>query len=41
VLTSSGADLATVRPPRGGRAPGWDAGLAIAARGLTRESPAR
>ena len=41
VLTRSGADLAAVRPPAGGRAPGWDAGLAIAARDLTRESPDR
>jgi hypothetical protein len=41
VLTRSGADLAAVRPPRGGRAPGWDAGLAIAARDLARESQAR
>ena len=27
VLARSGADLAAVRPPAGGRAPGWDAGL--------------
>ena len=41
VLTRSGADLAAVRPPPGGRAPGWHAGLAIAARDLTRERQAR
>ena len=41
VLTRSGADLAAVRPPPGGRAPGWDAGLAIAARDLTHECQAR
>jgi hypothetical protein len=30
LLASTGDDLAGVRPPRGGRAPGWDAGLALA-----------
>jgi hypothetical protein len=34
VLVRSGADIAMVRPPSGGRAPGWDAGRAIAARAL-------
>lgn len=29
-LVRSGADIATLRPPTGGRAPGWDAGLAVA-----------
>jgi hypothetical protein len=37
VLARSGADLAMVRPPRGGRAPGWDAGVVVAARALARE----
>jgi hypothetical protein len=32
VLANSGADIATVRAPRGGRAPGWHAGLVVAAR---------
>jgi hypothetical protein len=32
VLARSGADLATVHPPPGGRAPGWGAGLVVAAR---------
>jgi hypothetical protein len=32
VLARSGVDLAVVRPPSGGRAPGWDAGLIVAAR---------
>ena len=41
VLARSGADLAAVRPPPGGRAPGWDAGLAIAARDLTTRMSAR
>ena len=41
VLTRSGADLGALHPPAGGRAPGWDAGLAIAARDLDRESPDR
>jgi hypothetical protein len=31
-LARSGADIATIRTPTGGRAPGWNAGLAIAAR---------
>jgi hypothetical protein len=32
VLASSGTDLTEVHPPSGGRAPGWSAGLAVAAR---------
>jgi len=32
VLARGRADLASVRPPVGGRAPGWDAGLVVAAR---------
>jgi len=31
-LTRSGTDLANIRPPRQGRAPGWDAGTVVAAR---------
>lgn len=31
-LARSGHDLDVIRPPRGGRAPGWDAGLALARR---------
>lgn len=34
LLARAGADLSTVSPPHGGRAPGWDAGLVVA------ESPA-
>jgi hypothetical protein len=34
VLTRSGVDLGSVRPPPGGRAPGWHAGMVIAARGV-------
>jgi hypothetical protein len=30
-LVRGGVDVRGVRPPRGGRAPGWDAGLAVAA----------
>ncbi len=33
VLARSGADVATIRFPASGRAPGWDAGVAIVARG--------
>ncbi len=32
VLTRSGFDTTRVRPPPGGRAPGWDAGVTVAAR---------
>lgn len=34
VLAASGHDTAAVAPPPGGRAPGWQAGLAVAARTL-------
>jgi hypothetical protein len=40
-LASSGLDVTAVRPPTRGRAPGWDAGLIVAARGLDRRSPPR
>ena len=32
VLARSGVDITTVHPPAGGRAPGWHAGVVIAAR---------
>ena len=32
LLARSGHDLSSVRPPAGGRAPGWDAGLVVAMR---------
>jgi hypothetical protein len=32
LLARSGHDVETLHPPTGGRAPGWDAGLAVAAR---------
>lgn len=32
VLAIAGLDTSTVKPPRGGRAPGWNAGLALSAR---------
>jgi hypothetical protein len=39
LLVTAGVDLTTVRPPAGGRAPGWDAGVAVALRrGATRRS---
>jgi len=31
-LARSGHDMRTIQPPRGGRAPGWMAGLALASR---------
>jgi hypothetical protein len=33
MLERAGLRAAAVRPPRGGRAPGWDAGIVVAARG--------
>jgi len=33
-LTRGGIDTSALRPPGGGRAPGWDAGLVVAARDL-------
>ena len=39
-LVRSGVDVATLRPPAAGRAPGWEAGLAVARRaGLTAMVP--
>ena len=35
LLGRSGHDLTTVRPPAGGRAPGWTAGMVVAARQTT------
>lgn len=35
VLTRSGVDTDRVRPPAGGRAPGWDAGRIVARRDTT------
>ncbi|MGA8247815.1 MAG: hypothetical protein WB797_13005, partial [Nocardioides sp.] len=35
LLASTGEDGATVQPPAGGRAPGWQAGLALAGAGLS------
>jgi len=32
-LSSAGLDVTALRPPTGGRAPGWDAGLALAGNG--------
>ena len=34
VLARSGHDMNRIKPPRHGRAPGWDAGLVLADRGL-------
>ncbi len=31
IIASSGIDAASIHPPPGGRAPGWNAGLAVAA----------
>jgi hypothetical protein len=36
VLARTGLDLSTITPPRGGRAPGWAAGLVLAQRQLRR-----
>lgn len=34
LLVRGGTDVATIQPPPGGRAPGWDAGVAVAQRAL-------
>jgi len=39
LLVRAGVDTAALRPPVGGRAPGWEAGLIVAAR-QARQSPA-
>jgi hypothetical protein len=39
VLARSGAEVETIQPPANGRAPGWHAGLVIAARGLENDRP--
>jgi hypothetical protein len=39
ILARSGTHVETIHPPAKGRAPGWDAGLAIAARGLNHDRP--
>jgi hypothetical protein len=33
ILSVSGIDAASIQPPSGGRAPGWDAGVSVAQRG--------
>ena len=38
LVSSAGIDTAQLHPPRGGRAPGWDAGLTVAQRAFTRVS---
>jgi hypothetical protein len=40
LLVQSGLDAETVKPPRGGRAPGWRAGLLAARRSLPARVPA-
>jgi hypothetical protein len=37
-LARTGHDMPSIRPPSGGRAPGWEAGLSLAARQIVRES---
>jgi hypothetical protein len=34
LIACSGMDIGDIQPPAGGRAPGWDAGLVVAARGI-------
>ena len=41
VLVSSGIDVAGVRPPGRGRAPGWSAGVAVARRGSSSQASHR
>lgn len=39
LLATSGIDTGPLRPPPGGRAPGWDAGLVVASRGSAELAP--
>lgn len=39
LIARSGLDADAIRPPAGGRAPGWDAGLVVARRELTPPPP--
>jgi hypothetical protein len=39
LLMRSGLPIEAIRPPAGGRAPGWNAGIAVAQRGLQVSSP--
>jgi len=39
LLARSGIDLALLKPPFGGRAPGWGAGVVVATRKLAEHSP--
>jgi hypothetical protein len=39
LLARSGLDVAAIEPPRGGRAPGWQAGIVVAERELLRRPP--
>jgi hypothetical protein len=41
LLARSGLDTDALRPPFGGRAPGWDAGLVVASRGQRRAGASR
>jgi hypothetical protein len=38
LIVRSGLDAETIKPPVGGRAPGWDAGLVVARRGSGQDS---
>ncbi len=39
LIVRSGLPIDAIRPPAGGRAPGWDAGIAVARRGVGAGSP--
>ena len=39
LIARTGLDVASIHPPAGGRAPGWNAGLVLAARGSTNPVP--
>ncbi|MEY2431404.1 MAG: hypothetical protein QOC92_1129 [Acidimicrobiaceae bacterium] len=41
LLSRSGIDIEAIRPPGNGRAPGWDAGLAVAGRVESEPTPSR
>ncbi|HEX4745289.1 MAG TPA: hypothetical protein VFU99_00255 [Gaiellaceae bacterium] len=41
LLTTAGVDVDAIHPPTGGRAPGWDAGIAVARRTLVSAADGR
>jgi hypothetical protein len=41
LIARTGLDAEAIQPPTGGRAPGWNAGLVVARRRVTRAGPGK